>query len=139
MQTTPQIGPNSSGTTPRRSIGAVDYINLAHRLRAEAYAGFAAKIGRKFRALRDAGVRRFAEWRRREGTYRELARLDDHMLSDIGLTRYDVEALAAGRSLPHDGTVAQILASAHVLPFSRAQASDRLARAVNRHRDRDAA
>ena len=33
----------------------------------------------------------------REAVYRELTELDDRMLSDIGLNRGDIEAVASGR------------------------------------------
>jgi uncharacterized protein YjiS (DUF1127 family) len=38
-------------------------------------------------------VATFREWRRRAHERAQLARLDDHMLQDIGLTRADAEFL----------------------------------------------
>ena len=35
----------------------------------------------------------FADWMERRRTYRELSRLDERMLKDVGLSRYDVDAI----------------------------------------------
>lgn len=44
---------------------------------------------------------RFAAWRRRRREMNELARMSAHDLADIGLTRSDLPAIAAGE-LSHD-------------------------------------
>ena len=38
-------------------------------------------------------ITRLAQWRRRAGIGRELARLDDRMLADIGISRAEAEFL----------------------------------------------
>jgi uncharacterized protein YjiS (DUF1127 family) len=43
-----------------------------------------------------AGLRaKFREWRRRAGDRSELARLDDRMLADIGISRAEAEFLSS--------------------------------------------
>lgn len=51
-----------------------------------------------FGRLRSA-IRRSGEQARNRRGHRELLRLDDHYLRDIGLTREDVRAALAGRNL----------------------------------------
>lgn len=53
---------------------------------------------------------RFDAWRRRRETLGRLLALDDRMLADIGLTRYDVEAMANGRIPSHADDIAEIVA-----------------------------
>lgn len=78
------------------------YVNTAHADRAEAIArfGFLVIAGadrglrRSFETL-EAGItglaRQWNDYRARRATYLALAKLDDRMLKDIGLTRADVE------------------------------------------------
>lgn len=42
-------------------------------------------------------------WRNRRAAVRELSRLDDRMLRDIGLTRADIAAAVAGETIPGAG------------------------------------
>jgi uncharacterized protein YjiS (DUF1127 family) len=46
----------------------------------------------------DAVLAPLADWYGRRATYRELMRLDDHLLRDIGLTRAEIPALIEGKS-----------------------------------------
>jgi uncharacterized protein YjiS (DUF1127 family) len=67
---------------PRRRLGVVPH----HRKRSAA----GAVAGQFFTTLR--------QWRRRAHDRAELARLDDRMLRDIGITRTDAELLSNKRS-----------------------------------------
>jgi len=78
-------------------FGAIDYIAAAHVLRAEAAADMIDAAGAALRRLVGGIGQRLATAARRRSTCRELRGLDDYMLADIGLTRYDVEAYAAGQ------------------------------------------
>jgi uncharacterized protein YjiS (DUF1127 family) len=79
------------------------HVRSAERARGRALAGI---LGRGFAALgRGAGstVAVLGQWRepyrrdlRRRLAIRELRSLDDHMLADIGLSRNDIPAVAAG-------------------------------------------
>ena len=55
----------------------------------------------RFAWIRDMAAsvaRRFGDWRRRRRAFLELEALDDRMLSDIGVTRDDIPAVAGGAS-----------------------------------------
>ncbi len=45
---------------------------------------------------------RLAAWRRRQREMNELAGMSAHDLADIGLTRSDLPAIAAGELMSHD-------------------------------------
>ena len=46
----------------------------------------------------------FADWRRRQQAYAELAALDDRSLADIGISRSDIPYLLSGDSRDHKPT-----------------------------------
>ncbi len=143
--------------TPRQSVGADGYqyvlaydhyLELGRDLRAQAIAEIAAAAARKFRPLFAGCGRGFAAWRRRRQTYRELVRLDDRTLADIGLTRYEVEAMASGLIRPSDidrRTHAAAVATGAVIEFTPKSAAGRIEAALaaldkgRRHDDRHAA
>ncbi len=46
-------------------------------------------------------LRPLASWRAREAAYSELMALDDHMLSDIGISRSQIPGILAGEMTRH--------------------------------------
>lgn len=58
---------------------------------------FPTTVGRVIERL---VVKPFVTWRNRQLALQELLGLDDHMLADIGITRSDIPAIAAGEALP---------------------------------------
>jgi len=125
--------------------GAMDYLAAAHVLRAQAAIEMADAAGAALRRLAGRIGDRLAVSTRRRSTCRELLRLDDRMLADIGLTRYDVEAYAAGQI----GTTEIVVAgdapsakTASVLDFASRTSRERLGVALARcgaHRTAEAA
>ncbi|MCP4329410.1 MAG: DUF1127 domain-containing protein [Alphaproteobacteria bacterium] len=91
-------------TDARRSVGAIDHIVAAEVLRAEATVYWFSTIGTALDEIVERLRNKFGAWRRRRATYRELLRLDDRTLADIGLTRYDIELMAAGHEPRSDDT-----------------------------------
>lgn len=59
-------------------------------------------IGDAVRTLAD----RVAEWQRRQANRNAIARLDDHSLRDIGLSRAEADAIASGRAVTRPITAA---------------------------------
>lgn len=52
------------------------------------------------RVLERLVVQPWANWRARRVAYAELSALDDHMLSDIGISRGEIPGIVAGRLAP---------------------------------------
>ena len=44
-------------------------------------------------------VNALKDWNQRRISYRELTRMNDHLLADIGLKRHDIKAVAGGGSI----------------------------------------
>jgi len=109
-------------------------MNLTRMMpRADAFDWIAAGTALGRLARRIAG--RVAASARRRSTCRELLRLDDRMLADIGLTRYDVEAYAAGQLGTTEILVAEDGPSGHsatLFDFPPRNARERLGVALAR-------
>jgi uncharacterized protein YjiS (DUF1127 family) len=136
---------NTAAIHAADTFGAVDFMAEAHVLRAQAAADMADAAGAALRRLAGRIGDRFAAAVQRRATCRELLRLDDRMLADIGLTRFDVEAYAAGdlgitSIVPaEDGPLAK---SATVVDFAARTPGERLGVALARcgaHRTAEAA
>ena len=136
---------NRAAVYAAESAGVIDYLAAAQVLRAQAAADMVDSAGAALRRLAQRIGDRVAAAVQRRATCRELLRLDDRMLADIGLTRYDVEAYAAGdlgttEIVPaEDGPLAQ---AATVVDFAARTPRERLGVALARcgaHRTAEAA
>ena len=111
------------------STGAIDYLAAAHLLRAQAATDMVDRAGAALRRLAHRIGDRIAASARRRATCRELLGLDDRMLADIGLTRYDVETYAAGQLGTTEIAVAEdapVAKPAAVVDFAPRTPRDRL-------------
>src|SRR5215813_11833613 len=101
-------------------------IQRAHEARAQAIGNLARRLGRAVRNVAERGAdlaRSFASraavmtsrwasgyaaWRERRRALRELAALDDRMLKDIGVSRWEIESAVCGRDATRlrDATIA---------------------------------
>lgn len=75
VQGSPRVGfpPLAEGWTPIRAIQAIE-----------------AAVTRLYRAYED--------WREQQAAIRDLQRLDDHRLRDLGIERFDISAVVARKA-----------------------------------------
>jgi uncharacterized protein YjiS (DUF1127 family) len=64
-------------------------------------------IARETSALRSV-VNAVKSWNQRRNSFRELTRMNDYLLTDIGLTRFDIKAAAGGGSISLGGLFATL-------------------------------
>lgn len=86
----------ASGDRLTQSRGVQQLIAEGRRLRAEAMAHYFGLAGRGLATLAKTLYRPIAAWRERSTLAAELYGMTDHQLSDIGLTRCDIDAVASG-------------------------------------------
>jgi len=98
MNQIPSTTWSHANTDAHRSAGAVDYLAAAQIMRTLAAADLIVTTAHDLGAFFGRVGRALAAWARRRATYRELESLDDRTLADIGLTRYDLSAFAAGKA-----------------------------------------
>jgi uncharacterized protein YjiS (DUF1127 family) len=116
----------TSAAQDRFAVNPVELALDARTLRSRAFAAFAAgTIAAAYSAV--AGlVARVRAWNERRATFAELDGLDDRILADIGLSRAEIDQVAAGHYM-RDGQ------------NFRKNAADTVRDAANQDRDRYAA
>ena len=85
--------------TPPAPVDHEALLAEAQALRAQALANFGRALGRLWRKAIAAPV---ARWIERERLTRELSRLDDRELGDLGISRGLIPYIAAGKFTPND-------------------------------------
>ncbi|MGQ0663338.1 MAG: DUF1127 domain-containing protein [Pseudomonadota bacterium] len=80
-------------------------LHAARAMRAAYVAEWTGRVGGAMARLFAGIAARYRAWRRRQRAYDELMSLDDRALADIGLSRGDIPAVAAGRYVPFRGLV----------------------------------